>query len=142
MLTKDSLESIEDLSRGDHIVITSQHYLVQSVEHEHDKLTAFTTTIHKNIAVLEKHNIQQLVSENSIFLIKYDPHSTLAGADMSLEMVRMEMALNSKFQRSDQFVTKMKCGTEHLIDDRCYINHDVAMVGCTQVTSCLSLIHI
>ena len=139
MLTKDSLESIEDLSRGDHIVITSQHYLVQSVEHEHDKLTAFTTTIHKNIAVLEKHNIQQLVSENSIFLIKYDPHSTLAGADMSLEMVRMEMALNSKFQRSDQFVTKMKCGTEHLIDDRCYINHDVAMVGCTQVTSCTSV---
>ena len=134
VLRKVPLNSIQDINKGDHLEIKTQHYLVQSVDHELEQLSAFTTTIHKciNRVTMEKRNIEQ--TKDSIFLIEYDCYSAVSDVEMSLDMVRVEMSMNSKWQRSDLFVTEMKCGTAHLVDDRCYIKLNVDMVGATKVT--------
>ena len=136
MLTKIPLKSIEDIERGAHIVINSQHYLVDFIEHDLDtcKLSAYTTTNDQTIEKVEKDNVQQLIDKDIIFRIDYDPHSALSDVSGSIERVRMEMRKKSKWQHSHQFVTMMKSGTMHSVDDRCYINHDVAMMGTSKLT--------
>lgn len=134
VLIKVPFSSFQGVKEGDHLEIKSQHYLVRSVDSELQQLTAFTTTIHKNIdqVTVEKKTIEQ--AKDSVFLIKYDRHSALADVGMSLERAGVEMSMNNKWKCSDEFVTEMKCGTAYLIDDRCCIKDDVAMVGSTKIT--------
>ena len=134
VLIKVPLTSFQDIEKGDHLEIKSQHYLVESVDSEYEQLAAFTTTVHKciNQVTVKKSDIEQ--AKNPVFRIKYDRHSAIADVEMTLQRVRVKMSMNSKWKRSDQFVTEMKCGTAYSIDDRCCINDDVNMVGTTKVT--------
>ena len=139
MLTKVPLKSINDIKRGDHIVIESHHYLVNSVECALDKISVFKVTIHKYIDSDEKRNIKHLITKKKIFLIDYDPHCTLVDTDTMFRRIQIEMKQRRTWQHSDEFVTAMKCGIGHLVDDRCYMSHDdKVIVGCTEISSSLN----
>ena len=134
VLIKAEHRSFQEVNKGDHLEMKSQHYLVESVDNDHEQLVAFTTTINKfiNRVIVKKSDFKQ--AKNRVFQINYDHYSAIADVELSIEKARIKMSMNSKWKRSDHFVTEMKCGTAYSIDDRCYIRDDVDMVGTTKVT--------
>ena len=134
MLTKVPLSSIEDISRGDHVVFGSNHYLVDSVEQGNDKIIAYSTSGNQNVVRADVAHIRKKISKKAIFIVKYDPYSSLSDVETTFERVNRELHVESKWLHNDQFVTMMKCGTKFAIDDRCCFSQEVAMVSVTPVT--------
>lgn len=139
VLTKVPVESITDVHVGDHILMNDSHYLVCDVDAELKKIKTFTTTMHKVIHEVQISEIDDKISEKKLFCIKYDPYCDIAAEGVTIERAESEIQKNSKWQRSDQFVTMMKCGTAYIIDDSCLMSHEAGVVGSTKLTPWTSL---
>lgn len=143
VLTKYCVKSFEDVEVGDHMytVHKSQpsHYLVHTKNSELKKIEVFTTK-DKLVVAKSEINAQQEISKKKLYRIKYYPCGSTA-TDKTIERAENELKKNSKWQRSDQFVTMMKCGTAHIIDDRCLMSEEASLVigGSTKLTSMTSL---
>lgn len=138
MLTKVPIESVSDLHIGDHVLIDSQHYIIQHIEIEHKTFMAYTITKHGNVELISREKMHNYTKSKK-FRIDYEPQSSVCDTTQTLDMAKEEMHKKSKWKRSDQFVTFMKCGTKHVIDDRCFMSHDVDMVGSTRVSPYVSV---
>lgn len=140
VLTKVFVESIKDICVGDHITIEEKshfhHYLVCNVDTEFKKIKAFTTTVNKVIHKVEIDNVEQKMSKMKIFCVKY---GDITDREEATKRAEVEMQRNSKWQRSDQFVTMMKCGTPHIFDNCCLVSHEAGIVGSTKLTPLTSV---
>lgn len=136
VLTKVPPRSIEDIGRGDHLLINdSNHYLVDSVVTADGILFAFSISSQNTIIRQRISDIREKISKGTMYVINYDLSSSVSDVDVMFERVKREIDIGTKWQCSDHFVTMMKCGTGYSIDDRCYISQEVTMKSTTQLTS-------
>lgn len=135
VLTKVPVAEISDLHTGDHVLLDSQHYFIEHVEVEHNKFSAYTVNKHGKVEETTKENVHRIISK--IFRIDYEQHSSVSDISQSLSIANEEIHRKPprKWERSDQFVTLLKCGTEHVINERCLMSNDVALVGSTRVST-------
>jgi hypothetical protein len=119
--------------------MNKSHYLVCDVDAELKKIKAFSITVHKVIHEIEISDIDDIISKKRLFCIKYDPYCDIVAESVTIERAESEMQKNRKWQRSDQFVTKMKCGTAYIIDECCLMSHEAGVVGSTKLTPWTSL---
>ncbi len=135
VLTKVPVTDISDLHVGDHILLDSQHYFIESIEIKRKSFSAYTVNKHGKIEKITKNSVHRIISK--IFRIDYEQQSGVSDIPQSLSIADEEMHRKPprKWERSDQFVTMLKCGTEHVIDERCFMSNDVALVGSTRVST-------
>jgi hypothetical protein len=139
VLSKVPIESIADVHVGDHILMNDSHYLVCNIDAELKMIKTFSTTMHKVIREVQISDIDDKISEKRLFCIKYDPYCDIAAESVTIERAESEVQKNSKWQRSDQFVTMMKCGTAYIIDEHCLMSHEAGVVGSTKLSPWTSL---
>lgn len=135
VLTKVPVADISDLNVGDHILLDSQHHFIENIEIEQNSFSAYTISKHGKIEKTTKNSVHRIISR--IYRIDYEQQSGISDIPQSLSIADEEMHRKPprKWERSDQFVTMLKCGTEHVIDERCFMSNDVALVGSTRVSA-------
>lgn len=134
VLSRTTVTSLSDVNPGDHLIIGSQHYLVDSTHVEANTFAAYTT--HGGRVTREE---EKTWNQNGggggggASRIDYDQHSNSYHPGKALESARSEMEEESKWDFSDSFVSAMKCGQSHVITDKCLLTGDLEPIGCTCV---------
>ena len=146
VLFKVLVKDLADVNPADHIMIEGEHYLVKSTCIENGEFSAYTVIesplpFRKNPVSLVTKKWKLNLSE-SVMAYKIDyslQQERYHESRETLERAEEERVNGSKWKRSEGFVTKIKCDTEHFFDDRCLISDDVHIVSCTEVTPCISI---
>ena len=113
------------VKRGDHVVLDSQHYLVDSVE-EGNSFSAYFINKEKQVDRKEA-----ITWKSSGFTIQCSEHQ---GDTDSLKHAAEELKKENKWKGTDLFITAMKCGRQHPVNNECIIDHNVTLTGYTQIT--------
>ena len=133
VLTRAPVQSLGDLNPGDHVMLASQHCLVQSVNPEASTLTVYSCR--KGTVVLEEKSWNQKESDREkLYQINYDQQSNFYHSGRALESAQQALEEKSKWKDSGLFVTMMKCGKSYSIDERCLMNEDSEPVSCTKIS--------
>ena len=133
VLYKSPINSLSDLKPGDHYVQDSQHYLIVSTNRLSKTFTAYTVTNNQ----LEQTKFVFNSNEKS-FCVRYD-HSCISTPEQTLQAAKKDYHRQSNWKRSDQFITMMKCGCEHTVNERSLISDSVDIVSCTPITQYTSV---
>ena len=134
MLYKLPIQSLSDLKPGDHFVHDSQHYLIESTSKPSNTFIAYTVT---NKLVQQSKTVPFNPNEKT-FCIRYD-HTCISTPEQALEAAKIELHKKRKWKGSDRFVTMMKCGCEHSINECNLISDNVDIVSCTPITQYTSV---
>ena len=127
VLFKVPVESIDDITKGDHLVCKSKHYLVQNVQH--DKFDAYTLC--DNRCVLKT----GMKIPKGTYKVDYGEFEKTRSSEQALESAQSTPPHSYKaWKCSSQFVTEMKCTIALSIDERCLIDHDISLTGCTSIS--------
>ena len=122
---KTAVTSTKMLKRGDHVVLDSHHYLVDSVE-EGNAFSAYFVNKEKQVDWKEA-----ITWKSSGFTIQCSEHQ---GDTDSLKQAAEELKRKNKWEGTDLFITAMKCGRQHPVNNECIIDDNVTLTGCTQIT--------
>ena len=130
ILSRSVVSSLVEVNPGDHVTLKSQHYLISSVHLDDGFFTAYTTNFR---GVVVKSDMK-LTIKNNWTRIDYDHHSNSFHPEEAVGRAAVELEKKSKWDCSDHFVSKMKCGRRHVISERCLFEAEVEPLGCTLVT--------
>ena len=117
-----------------------QHFLVESVDADCGKFTAYTT---QGGGKVVKVGQTWGHGDTTLMRIDYDRQSNAYHPAKALEeAARQEVVAgndeckktSSKWQFSDEFVSFAKCGRPYVITEKCILRGDLEPVGCTLVT--------
>ena len=105
----------------------SKHWLVENINNS--KFNGYTTTTKGKVEMQSKS-----WNENMHAIIY--PEQCSIDIDKALECAKEEMDHKSEhgYSSSDQFVTKMKCGTEYSIDESCLLSCDAQPVSYSRIS--------
>ena len=133
VLTSTPVQSLADLSPGDHILLASQHCLVQSVNLDASTLSVYSCE--KGSVVLgEKTWNPKQAEPEKLYRITYDQQSNFYHSGRALESAQRALEEKTRWKNGSQFVTTVKCGKGYLIDDRCLMHEDDEPDSCTAIT--------
>ena len=135
ILTKARVQSLKDLSPGDHIVLGSQHCLIQSVYSDVGALTVYLCD--KGKITLEGKELDLNGEDDTtkkVYRIDYDQQSNYYHSGRAVESAQQALEEKEKWKDGSLFVTKMKCGSSYIVDERCLMPEDVEPVSCTRIT--------
>ena len=136
MLTKVPIVGLGEVNPADHILIGSEHFLVRSVIVKYNALKCYAIDT-EHITCITKNDV--IGRKSQIHRIDYDSKSRLYGIDQTLRFAEEEsQKKETKWERSDIFVTMAKCGAGFIIDDRC-IMPDVIDIHCTDTVGTTSV---
>ena len=114
VLTKVPISDLEDVKEGDHIMTSTQHYLVASTDTERNTYTGYTF---KNGKIVKE---EKMLDARSTFRIEYEESfsskEAIANAEQELEQGQWS---DSDKSGSDKFVTKMKTGKKYSFNEQC-----------------------
>ena len=134
ILTRAPIHSITDLNPGDHVVLASQHCLIQTINSEQSTLTAYFCD-KGHVASEEKQlALKGEGDKDKIYRIDYDQQSNYYHSGRAVESAQQALEEKEKWKDGSSFVTKMKCGSSYMIDERCLIHEDDEPVSCTRIT--------
>ena len=137
MLTKVPIVSFSEIQPADHILIGSEHMLVRAIDAQHDIIKCYAINSQKQIATVTKTDV--IGGKIQCHRIDYDSKSCLCSIDQVLRFAKEEsFKEETKWERSDMFVTMAKCGIGFIIDDRC-IMPDVIDMNCTGIVENISV---
>ena len=119
MLTKVTINDLNDVSEGEHIMTDTQHYLVDTTDTEHNMYTGYTCR--KGVVVKERCTL----NASSTFHIDYDESfsSREAVANAEKELDRGEWS--DKSDSGDKFVTKVKTGKRYSFNEQCLFKEEI-----------------
>ena len=112
VLTKVPTESLDDVHPGDHLMVSSSHWLVESVSCSNKTYTAYTYSGGK---VTRKEQIWK----PDTFRVDYGGGADIQPAETAIKNAIDECMYHSKWAHSDEFVTMMKTGQKHRVDWQC-----------------------
>ena len=129
MLMRSSIDSIEDINPGNHIMESeSDHWLVESVDAVKLTFTGFTVS---RGAVKRKESVPW--EKDKFDRIHYPP-SNVNSSD-AVQNARSELRKKKKWDGSDKFITNMKWGKSYAVNKASLIeSSNCAPVSCTLVT--------
>ena len=134
VLTHSTITTLTDIQPGDHLIISSQHYLAISLDASKNTFKAYTTQSGR--VVQEEKSFHE---DLKIIRMDYDQNSNTYHPGMALESAATELERKEKWEASDRFVTMMKCGRKHFLSPKCILRGDLEPVGCTSVTPHVSV---
>ena len=117
---------------GDHVMLDSQHYLIEEVEKEGNAFSAYCVC--KGQVEWQEAITWDPASGNIPFIIYCSKHPEATDSEGSLKQAEKENKKKTKWERSDVFVTAMKCGRQHPVDIEYIIDHNVCLIGYTHIT--------
>ena len=128
------ISDIDDLKAGHHIMIESEHFLVKSLNVEEKTLEIYS--IAKKTVVKSQKYITICTKKydtlSGVHRIEYDARSRVFDPRQTLKIAEDERLRDTEWQRSDLFVTTVKCGAGFIIDDRCIMPKEI-QVHCTDI---------
>ena len=123
-------QSTKELHPGDHVMLRSKHYLIDSITGE-KTFSVYTVNEENQVEWLEELKWSHMVQ---IFIIDCPQHQGAIDSDTALKQAAEELKRKSRWEGSDFFITAMKCGREHTINKDCIISHDITIEKCTRIT--------
>ena len=117
---------------GDHVMLHSQHYLVEDVAKEGSAFTAYFVC--KGQVEWKEAIPWDPTGRVLPFIIHCSKHPEATNCEASLKLAEKELKRKTKWERSDMFVTAMKCGRQHPIDPEYIIEHNVCLTDYTRIT--------
>ena len=130
MVYKIAVTSVKKLSKGDHVILNSQHYLVDSVELESKTFSAYT--VNRDNKQVDWY--EELSKNRTLHVITCSEHLEPSDSAAVLQRASVELKRKTVWQGSDFFVTAVKCGRAHAVDMECVLDADVAITGCKLIT--------
>ena len=125
-------ESVSDLKPGDHVMEgSSHHWLVESVNSAKSTFKGFTCS-HKRIALKD-------VSWKSKKFYRIDYPEGSADSAEVLKRAHVEMDEKCEWEETDAFVTKMKLGKSHVLNEHCLVDSNCGPVSCTPVNTHITI---
>ena len=134
ILTRAPVQSLSDLNPGDHLLLGSQHCLIQSVKPEANTFTVYSCDGKGSVVLMEKSWNPKEGSAEKLYRINYDQQSNFYHSGQALESAQHALEEKTKFKESSLFVTLVKCGKSYCIDERCLMNEEDEPVSCTKIT--------
>ena len=116
---------------GDHLMLDSQHYLVEEIAKEGNAFSAYFVSKGE---VEWKEAITWESSGKLPLIIHCAKHPDATDHESSLKQAKKENKTKTKWEKSDVFVTAMKCGREHNVDNEYILDHNVSLTGYTHIT--------
>ena len=134
VLTRASIQSLIDLNPGDHILLGSQHCLVQTIKPEANTFTAYNCNSKGIVTLEEKSWNPKEGTTEKLYRINYDQQSNFYHSGKALESAQHALEEKTKWKDGSQFVSMMKCGKSYCIDERCLMDDEDEPVSCTKIT--------
>ena len=131
---KTTVSSYKQVHPGDHVMFDSQHYLVESVTSDNTFSGYSLNRDNYRVDWHEEIKWNPSVQASTLFIICCSKHPDATDYTTSLKQAAEELKRKTKWEGSDLFVTAMKCGREHSVDEECVIDHNITVTGCTQIT--------
>jgi hypothetical protein len=128
---KTTVTSIEMIKPGDHVMLDSQHYLVEDTAKEGNAFSAYSVC--KGQVEWQKAITWDPLGKMP-FIIHCSKHPEATKCEDSLKLAVNENKQKTRWERSDVFVTAMKCGRQHPIDTEHIIEHNASLTGFTHIT--------
>ena len=126
------MTSIEMISPGDHVMLDSQHYLIEEVAKEGNAFSAYCVC--KGQVEWQEAITWDPASGKVPSIIYCSKHPEAINCEASLKQAEKENKRKTKWERGDVFVTAMKCGRQHPVDTEYIIDHYVYLTGYTHIT--------
>jgi hypothetical protein len=124
------MTSLEVLKQGDHVILDSQHYLIDRVAEESNTFSAYFVSEGR----VDWQELTLDPSGKMPFLIHCSMHPNATDRQASVNLAANELKCQTKWESSDVFVTTMKCGRQHSINSEYMIDYNVTLTGCTHIT--------
>jgi hypothetical protein len=130
VLTKVAIDTLSELKPADHILFGSEHLLVRSIDVKHDTIKCYAIDSEKHIDCIMKEDI---IGGKRCHRVDYDSKCCLFSQEQALRFAEEEsLKKETKWERSDIFVTMAKCGVGYIIDEHCILPDDVD-IHCTDI---------
>ena len=110
VLTTVPISDLKDMKEGDHIMTSTQHYLVASIDTEQNKFTAYTC------------NSGKVVKEECTFKAPWNfcvSYEGLLSSQEAITNAEKEIEQGAVWTNSVTFVTKMKTGKMQSLNEQC-----------------------
>lgn len=130
VIYKSTLKSTKKLCKGSHMIVDSQHYLVESVTGDNTFSAYF---LNEENQVDWSENIPLNPSAYVIYCSAH-PSDDVTDHTVALKKAGEELKRKTKWESSDLFVTAMKCGREHAVDKQYIIDLKTKIVDCAHIT--------
>ena len=130
MIYKISMASIKILKTGDHVMIDSQHFLIDKVIEENNTFSAYFVSEGQ----VEWQELTWDPSGKMPFLIHCSMHPNATDHQASVVQAAEELKRKTKWESSDMFVTAMKCGRQHPLNSEHIIDYNITLTGYTHIT--------
>ena len=130
ILYKKAVKSTNELNRGDHVMLDSQHYLVDRIVDKNSTFSAYTVNMQTNRVCWH----EDLPWNHTLHVITCSEHPDSIESTDAYERAGEEFKRETLWDSSDLFVTAMRCGRSHSSDLECILDHDVSVTGCSPIT--------
>lgn len=128
------IESLDDVHPGDHLMVDgTTHWLVESISRSNKTYTAYTYSKEKVT------KMEQAIADKRTFRIEYGGGAIIQPAETSIKNAIEEYL--PKWERSDEFVTKMKTGQKCKVDQHCPLDEDTQPAATSPTPFTKSKIH-